>query len=137
MNRSTATVSEYTDIKIKRTATPFASGVIVCHNSMGSKLMRRSFSSFYAIIPIPLVRKFSKDRRGPILVQVEGHGHRQIDAHGAPVERRRLVLPLLHRANGGRVQKRIDRFEDLHVLHGSAGGDDGLQDHHTLHAGLA
>src|SRR5438093_12868790 len=128
------------DIKMSRMQTPLARGVIEFQRSTGLKLMKRSFS--YSLFQPPKSRPALQSMGNcqvppPSLVPVERPGNGQVNAHGPTVQSGGLVSPLLHGADRGGVQQRVDRLQDLDVFDASRGRDDGLQDDDTLHPGLA
>src|ERR1035437_5689436 len=67
----------------------------------------------------------------------EGHGHGEVNGDRPAVECGRLVFPLLHRADRGVVEERVEAAQDADGIDVSRPRDDGLQDADPLHAGLA
>src|SRR5664279_3675606 len=67
----------------------------------------------------------------------EGHGHGEVNGDRPAVERGGPVLPLLHRADRGVVEERVEAAEDADGFDVARLRDDGLQDADALHARLA
>src|SRR5450759_4635984 len=58
----------------------------------------------------------------------EGHGHGEVNGDRPAVECGRLVFPLLHRADRGAVEERVETAQDANGFDVSRPRDDGLQD---------
>ena len=91
-------------MRMRRTTTPLARGVIVFQRSIGIETHETLLLKF-------VLRSSS---RLAILVQVEGHGHREVHAHRPAVQGRRLVLPLLDRPD--RRRRRGAGLTDFRTL---------------------